>query len=318
MSPQIDQNNQVLFQGGLQGGFLLQNSSSAKGASEYAVSYPGLLIPCNSGSATVTGTISGQTVNLTAVAGTQTFTLTGTLSLDSTAMAGTYTSSAGTASDGSPCGSAEPPPGLNMSGLQWSASLVPSITGPFQGNALSMGGTTVLQNEDFQVWGSLTQAQNTGASSATVTGTVNFISYPCLDSAPVYGQISGNSLTLQILGNDDSVIGLIGEPVGSDGTTGLNPLTVQSAQGGYVVNGVGPSYLVATNACPGSTENADAAGNFGNICLALNGASCQAPAGPASRAAKSANSAPALVVHPALVVRGPAKRNGQDDIEHRD
>src|SRR5580658_1102184 len=72
------------FLGGLQGGFLVQNNGTVTGATSYAVSLPNLLIPCNTGSAAVTGTISGRNVQtLTAVAGTQTFTLTGTLSLDS-------------------------------------------------------------------------------------------------------------------------------------------------------------------------------------------------------------------------------------------
>ena len=291
MSPQVDQNNQALFLGGLQGGFLQQNSGSAnsgsaKGSAEYAVSFPGLLIPCNTGSAAITGTISGQNVTLTAVAGTQTFTLTGVMSLYGTTMAGTYTSTAGTASDGSPCGSAEPPAGQNISGLQWSATLVPPLTGQVLGNLLSMGGTAGLGKETFPVYGQLTQGQNTGASSTTVTGTLNVTDYPCFDAAYVDGQISGNSVTLQIVGTDESILGLIGPPVNSNGTTGLNAVTfvadtVISQQNGNIVQGVvqgaGSSYLVANTACPGGMGNISAAGDFGNICLALNGASCQEP-----------------------------------------
>ena len=201
MSPQVDQNNQVLFLGGLQGGFLLQNNGSAKGSAEYSVSFPGLLVPCNTGSAAITGTISGQDVTLTAVAGTQTFTLTGTLSPYGSTMAGTYTSTAGTAPDGSACGSAEPPPGQDLSGLQWSATLVPPLTGPIRGRLLSMGGTAGLSKRNFPVSGALTQEQNTGASSATVAGTVSVTGYPCFDSASVSGQISGNTVTLQFVGS---------------------------------------------------------------------------------------------------------------------
>ena len=315
MSPQVDQNNQVLYLGGLEGGFLLQNSGSAKGSTEYAVSIPGILTPCSAGSATVTGTISGQNVNLTAMAGTQTFTLTGTLSLDSSTMSGTYTSTAGTASDGSPCGSAEPPAGLNISGLQWSAALVPPMTGPFQGNFLSMGGSTALQNEDFSVWGSLTQAQNAGASSAALTGALNVGTYPCLATASVYGQISGNSVTLQILGSDQSILGLIGEPVDSNGATGLNPVNVEPVEGGYVLSGVGPSYLLATSVCPGNVEDVDAAGNFGSVCLGLNGASCPQAADLTSPAAKAAGPALTTPAHAVPVVASPSNRNLQD-VEH--
>jgi hypothetical protein len=214
------------FLGGLQGGFLLENNGAVTGAATYAVSLPNLLIPCNTGSAVITGTIGGQDIKtLTAVAGTQTFTLTGTLSLDATSMAGTYTSTAGTAGDGSPCGTAQ-------TGLQWSAILVPPLTGSMQGNFHSAGGSAGLAEQDFLVSGSLSQTANTGASSASVTGVLSFLNpltnfsdYPCFTLASVNGQISGNSVTLQIIGTDGSNVGLIGEPVGSLGSTGINPVT---------------------------------------------------------------------------------------------
>jgi len=119
------------FAGGIQGGFLLQNGGSAKGAALYSVSVPsqsgGGQTVCSSGSASVSATIDGQTVTLTAAAGTQTFAFTGVLSIDGTAMAGTYSSTAGTAADGLPCGTAQ-------TGLQWSAALVPLLMGPVQGS----------------------------------------------------------------------------------------------------------------------------------------------------------------------------------------
>ena len=133
------------FLGGLQGGFLLQNNGSVTGGAAYAVSLPQLSTPCNSGSAAITGTISGQNVTLTAIAGTQTFTFTGTLSLDGSTvvdpgggtvqsvMVGTYSSTAGTSADGAPCGTAQ-------TGLQWSAILVPPMTGTIQGSFHSAGG----------------------------------------------------------------------------------------------------------------------------------------------------------------------------------
>ncbi|MGA9904442.1 MAG: hypothetical protein WBQ39_21080 [Terriglobales bacterium] len=267
------------FFGGLQGGFLLQNNGSITGAATYAVSLSNLLIPCNAGSAAITGSISGQNVKtITAVAGTQTFTLAGTLSLDGTSMAGTYSSTAGTAPDGAPCGTAQ-------TGLQWSAALVPPLTGPIQGTFHSSGGAAGLNEQDFLVSGALSQAPNTGASSAIVTGNFNFLNaitnvsdYPCLTVASAYGQISGNSVTLEIVGTDGSELGFIGEPVGSNGVTGVNPVTFDSVSGAYILHGAGPSYLVATTPCPGSLANILDAGDFGNICLALNGAStCQQP-----------------------------------------
>jgi hypothetical protein len=264
--------------GGLQGGFLQQSSGSVKGAAGYAVALSQLLIPCSSGSATITGTINGSNVTLTAMAGTQTLTFTGALTLDSTpglgsttfigeTMSGTYSSTAGTASDGAPCGTAQ-------TGLQWSAILVPPITGTFQGTMQSSGGAAGLSNQDFPVSGSLTQGAISGAS-ATVTGTLNFVTsdYPCFnagsDTASLYGQISGSYVTLQMVGTDGSILGEIGETAGPSGVTGMDPVTFNSAQNGYILNAFGPSYLVATTACQGTTNSTATAGDYGYICLAV-------------------------------------------------
>src|SRR6202140_3132024 len=80
------------FIGGLQGGFLLQNHGAVTGAAVYSVSLPagGNPTVCNSGSAPITGTLSGQSVTLTALAGNQTFTFTGTPSSDGATLTGTY------------------------------------------------------------------------------------------------------------------------------------------------------------------------------------------------------------------------------------
>jgi hypothetical protein len=266
------------FLGGLEGGFLLQDKGSVNGGATYSVSLLSLLVPCNTGSATVTGTLSGQTVSLTAVAGTQTFALNGTLSFEGGTMAGTYSSTAGTASNGSPCGTAQ-------AGLQWSASFVPPLMGSIQGTFHSSGGATGLNEQVFLVSGGLNQAANTGASSAAVTGNLSFFNpitslsdYPCFTSSQVYGQISGNSVALQLTAPDGTEWGLIGEPVNSLGSTGVNPVTFDSVHGGFILHGAGPSYLVATDSCPGSLGNVEAAGDFGDVCLGLNGAgACQQP-----------------------------------------
>jgi hypothetical protein len=267
------------YLGGLQGGFLLQNNSSATGSATYAVSLPDLPYPCNTGSATITGMMTTQNEwQLTAVAGTQTFTLTGTLSLNGLTMAGTYNSTAGVAADGSSCGTAQ-------TGLQWSAALIPQLTGSLAGNFHSAGGAAGLADQDFLLSGSLVQEPNTGGSSAVVTGTLTFLNaladesdYPCLTVASLYGQVSGSSIALQIDGSDGTEWGLIGEPVGSLGSTGVNPVIVNAVHGGYVLQGAGPSYSVATTACPGSLGNISEAGDFGSICLAFNGTSaCQQP-----------------------------------------
>ena len=193
------------FIGGLQGGFLLQPTlATITGSVVYSISLPPLgsnTTPtlCNSGSAPVTGTVNGQNVTLTAVAGPQTFTLAGTL--NGTTIMGTYSSG-----DGKGCGTAQ-------NNLQWSATLFPALSGTVQGYFHSVL-NPALKNQIFPVSGSITQGQNIGASSATVTGTLNFQNYPCLASAAVNGQVSGNSVILQIIGSNGLNAGQIGAPSG--------------------------------------------------------------------------------------------------------
>jgi hypothetical protein len=261
------------FLGGLQGGFLVQNNSSVAGGAVYSVSLPsqsgGNPTICNSGSATITGSVTGQNVTLSAVAGTQTFVFTGSLSLDGLTVVGTYTSSAGTATDGSACGTAQ-------TGLQWSAISVPPLPGPIQGSFHSTGGAAGLNNQDFLVTGVLSQGENIGASNATVTGTLSFVDpvsllsdYPCFDTASVNGQISGTSVVLQIIGADGSNLGQIGGP-------GLGTVTFDSTPRGYVLHSVaGTAYAVNSKSCLG--VGLSNAGDSGNICLAANASACQQP-----------------------------------------
>ena len=252
------------FQGGIQGGFLLQSSNgSVTGGATYSVILPpqpgGAATVCNSGSAPITGTISGQSVTLAAVAGPQSFTLTGGLSADGSTMMGTYTST-----DGKGCGTAQ-------TGLQWSAILVPTVTGAIQGNFHStIPNDPSLRDQDFPVTGTLLQGQNIGASSATVTGTLSFQGYPCLTGASVNGQISGNSLVLQVVAPNGLNVGQIGAPVGFSNPS---PVKLVSSAAGAVLQGAN-GYGVTTGACPGG----NVPGDVGNVCLALgNATSCTQP-----------------------------------------
>jgi len=259
------------FVGGLQGGFLLQNNSAVTGGAVYSVSLPAAPGACNSGSAAITGTINGQNVTLTAVAGTQTFTFTGMLSSDGSTMAGTYASTAGTAPGGTACGTAQ-------TGLQWTAISVPPVTGSIAGSFHSQ--SIALNNQDFPVSGFLTQGPNIGASNATVTGTLSFLDpttllsdYPCFDTASVNGQISGDTLILQIIGTGGSNLGQIG---GSSGS-GVSAVTFDSTPKGYVLHSVvSPAYAVNSKTCAGSSLSNP--GDSGSICVALNGTgACNQP-----------------------------------------
>jgi hypothetical protein len=265
------------FSGGIQGGFLLQGSNSATGAATYSVALPaqggGNPTVCSSGSAAMSGTLNGESVTLTATAGTQIFSFTGMLSLDGTTMLGTYTSTAGTAADGSPCGTAQ-------TGLQWTAVMVPPLFGSFQGSFHSTGGAAGLNNQDFLVSGVLLQGPNTGASSATVTGSVGFADpitlqpdYPCAAAATLTGTISGNSVTLQMTGVDGSNLGQIGGLPGS----GLGTVTFDSTQRGLVLHSsIGTAYALSSSACPGGSSPASR-GDSGNVCMGFSGSACQQP-----------------------------------------
>ena len=252
------------FLGGIQGGFLLQNNTSVTGAVVYTVLLPAQGSSptiCNSGSAPITGTVNGQSVSLTAVAGPQTFTLTGALSADGSTMMGTYTST-----DGQGCGTAQ-------TGFQWSATSVPPLTGSIQGNFHSVSvQNPALKNQVFPVTGSLTQGENIGASNATVTGTLNFQGYPCMTTASVNGQISGNSVLLQIIASNGLNVGRIGAPAGLANPSPA-PVAVVTSAAGAVLQGAN-GYGLTTSACPGG----NVPGDVGDVCLGLGSTtSCTQP-----------------------------------------
>src|SRR5208282_178803 len=140
--------------------------------------------------------------------------------------------------------------------------------------------TEPLTNQDFVLSGSLTQGPNIGASNATVTGTLTFedptnelSDYPCLSIVSVNGQISGDTIVLQLIGTNGSTVGQIGGT-----TSGMSPVTVNSTPNGYVLqDAVSPGYAVNTHPCSGTGLGVQA-GDYGNICLALNSATgCQQP-----------------------------------------
>ena len=259
------------FLGGLQGGFLLRNGNNVTGSSVYAMWVQSSQF-CSSGSATITGTIDGQNVKLTAVAGGQTYTLNGTLSTDGSTMMGTYALSADSsvAPGAKPCGTAQ-------TGLQWSAHAVPPLTGDVQGFFHSTNTNSNSGNQAFPITGILTQGDNIGTSSAMVTGNLTFSGFSCLGSSShqsvnVTGQISGNSVILQIIADNGLNVGQIGRPStpadlsGRQPSLNLSPVFFESlASGGNVLHGTS-GYAVTTKTCPGTP------GDSGNLCLALGNA----------------------------------------------
>ena len=301
-----DPNYPAIAQYSLQGGFLQQSNGNITGQVAYTIAFDqvlnGVPVVCDSGSAAVTGTVNGQSVTLTAVAATQTFSLTGTLGPNGSITNGTFTTPGGTIGT-TVCGAAT---AQGASGA-WSAVLVPALTGNLAGSFHSTAQT--LSNQDFQVTGSLTQGQNIGASSATVTGSLNFIipstllsdhpvsDYPCFPSGfvNVNGQISGNTVILQLIGLDGSSDGQIGIAAGLvPNSTGLTQVTFDPVQtnGAYILHSTGQGYQVNTKPCAPPTGSS--IGEFGYVCLALNSTTaCQQPI---------TLSPPALAFSPELLV----------------
>lgn len=273
-------NTDSTFLGGLQGGFLLRKNNAITGQMGYTIFLPpsvGSANPtlCNAGSASITGTVSGQSVNLTAIAGTQTFTFTGTLSPDGSTISGTYGSTAGSSVPDPNNPKNMVPCGTIQTGQQWVATSVPALNGSVQGSfhSAGSGANFGLKDQEFQVTGSLTQGPNIGATSATVTGTLNFQNYPCLtDTASVTGEISGNSVVLQIISQNGLDVGQIGA---QPGIKVPSPVTATSSASGQMVLHGTNGYGLSTTTCKGGGATP---GDVGNICLALgNSTACTQP-----------------------------------------
>lgn len=261
----------------VQGGFLLQKNDAVTGQVAYSVYLPGTSPTlCNGGTATITGKISGQTVTLTAEAGsTQTFTFTGgTLSSDGTTITGGTYAMSYVSPNGQGCGTAQ-------SALSWSARSVPPLTGSITGAFHSAFGSQNAQ--DYPLTGFLTQGENIGASNATVTGTLSFIDpatsltdYPCIadGSVSVNGEISGDSVILQLIGTSGLPVGQIGGSISS----GVNTVTFDSTSSGNVLHSaLTPAYAIFSKPCFGG-GSLNTPGDSGSICLALSSPSaCQQP-----------------------------------------
>lgn len=283
---------------GLLGGFLLQKNGAVTGQVVYSVSgfdQNKNAIVCNAGSANLTqGTLSGQTVNLTFAAGSQTFTLNpGTLNSDGS-MSGTYTATAGTAPDGSVCGIGTADSSGTQHPQSWKAVPVPPLSGTITGGFHSAENSdSGLSNQDFAVTGTLLQGANIGTSNATVTGTLSFLNpatnlsdYPCIPSGTVSvnGQISGNTVILQLIDSNGSNDGQIGIPSSQASANGFEPVVLESTTNGNMLQSVagsttgGFAYLVNTKTCPLIGPSNNNFSDTGYLCLALNSATaCQQP-----------------------------------------
>jgi len=210
----------------------------------------------------VTGTISGQNVTFSLDPGGTIFNFTGVISSDSTSMSGSYQALAGACFT-------KPTTGT------WTASLIPPLNGSFTGTfnsnymaALTGSGTPV----PVPVSGSFTQSPNAGTSSATLTGTVTAVGYPCFTTASLTGTISGQNIYLSLYGYNGLQIGTLGqvEQLGVPPIPAI--LTVTST--GFVVTGYTSSqgfYVDLGNPCPavinsfGKAQTTDSGGFTLNV-----------------------------------------------------
>lgn len=243
-------NDQMNFQPRTLSGFAQQTGSSITGSVSFLI--PNVQNPTSppcAGAAPLTGKIDGQNVNLSVNQNGQILTLTGASSSDNSSLSGSYTSSDGT------CEPAE-------SGL-WTAILIRPIAGSFQGVFHSVSSNSYsLQDRDFQITGSLTQGENMGATSATLTGTIIAADYQCFSVALLNGTVSGSTVRLSIIGTSGLPVGEMGAAVGSQSPGGatISPdgLTLLG------LNTLGNGYFMAdTKACPFVNQSFD----YGNLCL---------------------------------------------------
>ena len=253
--------DQATFQPRTLSGFAQQAGSNVTGSVSFLIpnvtnpSAP----PC-AGAAPLTGKFDGQNVSLSVNQNGQMLTLTGTSSPNLSSLSGSYTSPAGV------CEPAE-----NGS---WTATLIQPIAGTFQGVMHSVSSSSYsLQDKDFQVTGTLTQGANTGATSATLTGTITATDYQCFSTAALNGTVSGSIVRLSIIGTSGLQVGEMGAAVGSQAPGGatISPdgLTLQG------LNTLGTGYFMAdTKACPFVNQSFD----YGNFCLNFGSAtSCVEP-----------------------------------------
>lgn len=246
-------------------GFLAQDNEALTGS----VATPSVAQKNNCGGVSpVLGTITGQNVTFSIMESGTTLNFTGTISSDNTSMSGDYQAPGGgcftTATSGT-----------------WNAFLVPTLTGNFTGTIDSQyvealeGATAAVP---VKVSGSMTQSSNVGTATATVTGTINAVNYPCFSTASVSGTISGTSVYLQVFGYNGEQIGTIGQPSSTPGLAG-NPAIVDTTSSGIslvggstaldlgVGNSVGtsgpcPPIVVNTQPYPLNTDEAAINFNF--------------------------------------------------------
>jgi hypothetical protein len=192
-----------------QSGFLVQSGNTVSG--NLLLTDP----PC-SGTAAVSGNVSGTSVSIGLNPVGVSVSLTGTLGTPANSMSGSYT----ILSTGCVADNTSPDTGT------WTGSLVSPLNGSFQGQ-FTLGNDTA----SYSLAGSVTQGPNTGTLNATVAGTFTMTGY-CFASANISGVVNGTSAVMNLL---DSTGNQIGEMYGTTSTDG------SSMNGRFSYEGEGPT-----------------------------------------------------------------------------
>lgn len=225
-------------------GFVRESSNSLSGS----FAFPQSTVNGNcAGVATVTGTVNGQSIQLSANQGGTVLSFTGTISSDGQSMSGNYQGLGGGCFTRPTTGT-------------WSGILIPPLNGNFTGT-LSNSTYMPLVNgvvppAPIAVTGTLTQSPNNGASNATLQGTITAVGYPCFSTASLTGTISGANVILALFGYNGEQIGSIGSPntpgVAAAGSAGPT-LTGTGGTSGLTLGGSTPTGVFGP--CPPLLNN---------------------------------------------------------------
>ena len=182
-------------------------------------------IPCSQTGA-VTGTVSDQQILLSVNGPGLSITMDGLPGSNFVSMSGDYTIST------SPCGIVEVG--------TWKASLVQPPAGNFQGIFVSNDNGLI-----FPVTAQINQGPNTGASSASLSGSLTVTGSPCLTTVNISGLISGTSVVMNLLDSSGNQVGSLAGVSNTIGTQ-LVDGTNAASSGNYQVLKQAPHTPCAT------------------------------------------------------------------------
>jgi len=178
MSLQRDQTTSIKTEAG----FLVQSGNSVTGSLLLAGA-----TNC-AGVGSVQGGVSGSNISITVSQVGQSINLTGAMNSDGS-ISGDYSIFA------SPCGSTQ-------TGA-WTAQQIQPLSGSFQGTFTS----TTTSGLIFHFSGMVTQAPNTGATAANLSGTMTSTDAPCFTTASISGSISGTAVVFNLLSSEGVALG---------------------------------------------------------------------------------------------------------------